>query len=369
MSRKSPSQSTSNVVIGAGTPILNSEGGGAPDWIMVLPASTGGAMATMDGRGPYRLGDAATLAATSLQMAGGRLPIDENHATDLAAPKGQPSPARGWITEIQPRADGVWGRVEWSEAGKTLMAERAYRFLSPVFHASRDNAVTRLLRASLVNTPNLRGMVALNSEELNMDLLAQLRKLLGLADDADEAAVIAKITELNQKPDEPAAVETALQSALAPIAKVVGAKVGADAATVLAAVTTLAAGKSVATDDVVVSLQSELKDVTTKFNTLTETISRKDATAFVDGAIGRLVVGIKPLRDKYISMHMADPAGTEELINAMPSLGASGATLVPPRAAKDGEIVLNSEQASVAKILGIKPEDYVKTLAAEAAAR
>jgi phage I-like protein len=85
---------------------------GAPDWIHLLPA---GEIATVDSRGPYKLTNAAALAAASLQAAGGRMPIDENHATDLAAPKGGPSPARGWRDDAE-RAGGAG--VAWRCAGR-----------------------------------------------------------------------------------------------------------------------------------------------------------------------------------------------------------------------------------------------------------
>jgi len=65
----------------------------APDWIHLLPA-TSGAVHTFDARGPYLLRDADAIIAASFADPRG-LPIDENHATDLAAPLGQPSPARG----------------------------------------------------------------------------------------------------------------------------------------------------------------------------------------------------------------------------------------------------------------------------------
>src|SRR5581483_4205297 len=141
-------------------------------------------------------------------------------------PRGAPSPARGWITAIEARADGVWGKVEWSATGKQLLAERAYRFISPVLQVLKDGTVVSILRASLVNTPNLRGMAALNATEINMDLLAQLRSVLGLKDDADAAAVIAKVKAL-------CGGGTSMQAQLAPIAKAAGLKDDADATAVL----------------------------------------------------------------------------------------------------------------------------------------
>jgi phage I-like protein len=135
---------------------------GAHEWIHLLPA---GLVSTNDGRGPYKVPNAQQLATTSLLASQGRLPIDESHATDLAAPNGQPAPARGWIVDLQARVDGLWGRVEWTKAGAQLLSDRAYRFISPVIRHTQDGTVTQLLRASLTNVPNLIGLTALNQEQ------------------------------------------------------------------------------------------------------------------------------------------------------------------------------------------------------------
>jgi phage I-like protein len=349
-----------SVARGVGTPIALNADGSVQDWIMLLPAGNAGVITTVDGRGPYRIADAGRLASTSLQAAGGQFPIDENHATDLAAPKGGAAPARGWAVELQARADGIYGRVEWTKSGAALMGDRAYRFISPVFTHDRAGNVTGLLRASLTNTPNLRGMAALHAEN-NMDLLAELRKLLGLGDDADEAAIIAKIKSLNEKPAE---TETAVAAALAPIARAAGLQAGADATAIATAVTTLATGKP----ETVVALQAELASVTTKLNALVSDGAKTRATAYVDGEIAKGRVGVKPLREHYITMHAADPARVEKEIGAMPILGPSGALQTPPAEIKDGKIALNAEQLNYAKVLGIKPDDYAKTLASEQAA-
>lgn len=150
---------SANVALCAELPLPPPNGGQAPEWVHLLPA---GEIATVDGRGPYRVPSAAGLVAASL-AGNARLPLDENHATDLAAPLGQPAPARGWITSLQARGDGIWGRVDWTEAGRALVTDRAYRHISPVISHTSDGTVTAVLRASLVNRPNLRGLAALHS--------------------------------------------------------------------------------------------------------------------------------------------------------------------------------------------------------------
>lgn len=329
---------------------------GAPEWVHLLPA---GEIRTGDGRGPYRVREASELLATSLQ-AGDRLPIDENHSTDLAAPRGEPAPARGWIVELQSRQDGVWGRVEWTDDGRKLVEGRAYRGLSPVIQHQADGRITAILRASLVNRPNLRGLTALHQEN-DMDLLAKLLAALGLPAATTEDAAITAVTTLHA---ERANGATALQAVLDPIATTVGLAAGADAAAVLLgvqAVAATAAGKT-GSGDVVAALQAELKTVATELTTLKDAGAKKAAEAFVDTEIKRGRVGVKPLRDHYVAMHMADPARVEKEIGAMPVLGSGGQIAVPAAPPANGEVALQSEDRQTARLLGIAEKDFAATL-------
>jgi phage I-like protein len=286
--------------------------GGAPEWVHLLPA---GDIRGRDGRGPYRATDMAAIIAASL--AGGKLVLDENHATDLAAPKGQSAPARGWIVDLHHREDGLWGKVDWTEEGRSIVS--GYRGISPAIVHQKDGTVLAIARASLTNTPNFAGLVALHQQEKTMDFRVWLVGALGLPSDADDEAIKAAFEKLVKAP----AAEVALQSALNPIAVAAGLAEGSDAAAVLAGVMQLAGGA----DDRVVALQSELAGVTTRLNTLTEASTRKDAVAFVDAAIAAGRVGVKPQRDRYISMHMKDAAEAEALVNAMPILAPGATTL------------------------------------------
>ncbi len=129
-----------------------------PEWVHLLPA---GQVRTVDGRGPYTVANATALCAAS--MAGGKLALDENHATDLAAPKGLSAPARGWIVALQARQDGIWGKVVWTPEGRRLVP--GYRGISPVIrHDKSSGRIDAILRASLTNTPNLSGLVSLHSQ-------------------------------------------------------------------------------------------------------------------------------------------------------------------------------------------------------------
>ena len=152
-------------------------------------------------------------------------------------------------------------------------------------------------------------------------------KALGLADDAGEDQILAAIGNL--KP------QTALQSQLGEIGLALGVAQDAAPEAIIAA----ARAKGTAQPAEITALQSQLAEVTTQLNKLKDDGARDKAVAFVDGAIREGRVGVKPVRDRYIAMHMQDPDGTAALIGALPVIGGE---LVPG----GGQMALQSEQSA-----------------------
>lgn len=336
------------------------EADGAPEWLHLLPA---GEVRTNDGRGPYQARDLAALMAQSLKSAGGKLVLDENHATDLAAPKGGSAPARAWIVELQQRDDGVWGRAQWTPTGRALMEAGEYRGISPVIAHRKDGTITAILRASLTNTPNLQGLTALHSEtqqETDMDFRKLVIEALGLDAAADDDAIAAAIKAKLDKPADDQAVPAALHAALAPIAAAVGLAEDADAGAILVSVQSLQTGDQSAT---ITALQSQLGEMAKQVGTMADDSARARATTFVDNAIAAGRVGVKPARDTYIAMHMKEPAQAETIINALPAVRAGA---LDPRdiERKPGELSAADQQ--IVQMMGISPEEFKKTRAAEA---
>ena len=136
-------------------------GGEVPEWVHLLPS---GLVRTVDGRGPYHVKSLQAVASASMANSPHRLPIDECHATDKAQPLGLAAPARGWIVEMQARADGLWGRVEWGRTGRSLLEDRAYQGISPAVLHTVNGEILKVLRASLTNTQNLQGLTSLHSQ-------------------------------------------------------------------------------------------------------------------------------------------------------------------------------------------------------------
>jgi phage I-like protein len=320
-------------------------GAEAPEWIHLLPA--GDRIFTVDGRGPYLVSTHADIIAASLPT-GERLVLDENHATDHAAPRGEPAPARGWIVGLEAREDGIWGQVEWTAAGRRLVASRAYRAISPAVLHDKAGKVQRILRASLVNRANLRNLKTLHQESTMNPLLQRLLKALGLEDSTSEDTLVAAVTTLHQQHK---TGTVSLQAQLDPIAVAAGLTAGATSDQVIAAIGALGGteGKSI------VALQSELANVAGQLTTLRADVARDKATDFIDGAIRDGRVGVKPLRDHYITRHMADAVAVEKEIGALPKL--AGGSIVPTTQSttQDG-VSLNAEESAVARQLGLDPK-------------
>lgn len=137
-------------------------GKNVPDWIHLIPAGT---FTGEDGRGPYTLSDAARVIAQSLPAGGRPIPLDYNHAAHHAATTGGPAPAAGWITQLEGRENGIWGKVEWTANGRKAVAAREYRFISPGLRTDPDKHVTAIVSAALCNMPNFGELTHLNARK------------------------------------------------------------------------------------------------------------------------------------------------------------------------------------------------------------
>lgn len=311
---------------------------GVPEWVHLVPAGT---FSGQDGRGPYTLANAETVIRAS--MAAGKLPIDENHAIDLAAKAGGSSPARGWVVEMQARADGIWGRVEWTQSGRALVEDHAYRGISPAFAVTeKGGVVVQVLRAALTNTPNLTQLKTLHTQEHPVDL-TKMRRALGLADDADEAAIIAAAEAARN------AVTLHAQQ-VAGIAKAAGLAEDAKPETILVTLNSLRQADPAGLQAQVVQLQSQVA-------TLQQKQARTAAETAVDAAIGAGKPIGAELREIYIERHMANPAAVGKELALLPSLHSGGITN-PPKPGAGGDALTDEERRAI-ELMGVSEADYL----------
>lgn len=164
--------------------------GEAPDWVHLLPM---GQIKARDGR-RFVLDDPEAIVAV-FETGGLDLPVDYEHASEKPeAKRSGPVPAAGWIKQLQVRADGLWGRVEWTARARDMIGNREYRFLSPaILFNKEDRRVVKLKGAGLVHSPALH-LTALASQEDEMAetpaFMARLAELLKLDESADEDNIL-----------------------------------------------------------------------------------------------------------------------------------------------------------------------------------
>jgi phage I-like protein len=60
------------------------------------------------------------------KVRGQDLDIDYDH-------KSQRSDAAGWVQDADPRSDGLWLSVDWTDEAREKLKKKAYRYFSPEF--------------------------------------------------------------------------------------------------------------------------------------------------------------------------------------------------------------------------------------------
>jgi phage I-like protein len=130
------------------------------------------------------------------------LDIDYDH-------KEKTTEAAGWIKDAEarlggadPTQNGLWIAVEFTSDAKDKIKNKAYKYFSPEFadewtHPKKGETYTDVLfGGGLTNRPFLKDILPINLSEMPGGyMLEEMRKLLGLPDDADEASALAKLQE------------------------------------------------------------------------------------------------------------------------------------------------------------------------------
>ena len=266
------------------------------------------------------------------------LPIDENHSTDLSAPKGGASPAFGWMKNLCADETGaIWANVDWTERGRDALARNDYKFISPVFLHNEKGEINCILRAALTNSPNLT-LPALNSEQLEnkneteVPMNKELLALLGLSETATEAEAIAAVKNLISTKE-----STALQAEKSKVDLTAYAP-RAD----LNAMETRA-----------VTAEKQLAD-------LNAAQHKKDAEAVVDEAIANRKIA-PASKAQYLAL-----CSTKEGLETFKGIVAVSPAIIstepaaPAASAPGAQVSLNSEEAAFAKAAGRTPEEWAK---------
>ncbi|MHC4592016.1 MAG: phage protease, partial [Planctomycetota bacterium] len=353
-----------------------------PEWVMIARAGTWlGHPTTPEIITHERLQSALDYYRRHYAAYGADLVVDYHHASVIAPGRGARAPAAGWIQQLGLRNEGseLWGRVMWTAEAASAIAQRKFRYLSPVLRFDSPDRVTgrpvpmAIHSVALTNTPFLTELEGLNqnaagaarSDEAptmdgqgmtnppaeggkSMSLLDGLAALLerepqqvaselgldaegGLPDDATLAMVLmenaATAKELKHGGDQLEEVRGRLEEEEArttATANALGLPADADAARVRAAILRLKApdaGLAAVRARLGVAEDAPEAEVLNAIAALQESRRKREAEELVDGAVqaGR----IPPAhRDFYMREAVNDPEAAREVINSLPVLTA-----------------------------------------------
>ncbi len=142
--------------------------------------------------------EGSRMAVQAFEDHGTDLPIDYEHQTlggAYASPNGQ-APAAGWVKQLVARVgEGLFARIEWTQTALRQLAEKEYRYLSPVALVRKeDRRLVGIHSAALTNKPAIVGMTPIVNAEragaVDEEPIALLRREAGLGDDASTEEIL-----------------------------------------------------------------------------------------------------------------------------------------------------------------------------------
>ncbi len=189
-----------------------------PEWIRVLPL---GKVELADHREPFTVDEASlTSMVAAFRSRGIDLVIDYEHQSL----NGERAPAAGWIKDLEARKDGLWARVDWTQQAQEYLAQREYRYFSPVLRLDPETRrPMALMHVGLTNVPAINHlpplvarwggeakapgklkpvgltlgapMIEMESVKEKPKMVEKLKRLMGLTSEVEEGAVYGKALE------------------------------------------------------------------------------------------------------------------------------------------------------------------------------
>mgnify|MGYP006286603461 CR=1 FL=1 len=356
-----------------------------PDWVMV--ARTGSWLGHP--RGPEVVTKEhlkSALAAFDRNYAenGTDLAIDYHHSSVFAA-QGQMSkaPAAGWIREMELRNDGteLWAHVLWTAEARSDIADRRYRYLSPVLRWNEPDPVTgervplQIHSVALTNTPFMTSLQALNQasapegpdkeekpkgSEKPASLLVRLAELLDFTPDEVASRLGLEAPNVDDSTVARAVMKTAETEDSVPggVANALGLDAGADERSVKAAILRLrapGAGLEGVRRALGLSDKADEKTILNAIQDLQQDHHNREAEELVDRAVeeGR----IPPAhREFFLNNALEDYEATRMCLDNMPPvISPSTHSAGDPEPGRE----LSDSERQVCNQLGLAPDAYL----------
>jgi phage I-like protein len=251
------------------------------------------------------------------------------------------APAAGWIKGLVNKgADGIWAAIEWTERAREYIANREYRYVSPVFLKRKsDNRVIRLVNVALTNQPNIDGMAPLFNKAVpeKEEPMKELWKILGLAETATEADAIAAVNKLRE-----AGSGRLMVVASKAVLDALGLNEGASESEVTGTIMAMKQGSV------------QVTDLTNQVRALTEKLAGMETADLVTLAVndGKITPAQKEWAEAYAKR---DPEGFKVFLAKAPVVVIQG-KVVPPE--KPGGGGIDDTQAQINKMCGVDAETF-----------
>lgn len=259
------------------------------------------------------------------------------------------APAGGWIKELFLQDGAIAAKVEWTPKAKEYLANKEYKYLSPVVLVRKsDQKAVVLHSAALTNTPAIDGMFAIVNS-INLDEYEEggntmnqkeLAALLGLPEDATAEQIMQALNTILEeaKKKDGAGTETIAN-------KVICGLLGID-------------DKTSKTEDVAAAIMA-LKNPAnyvpvSDFNKLKERLDKKDSDEIVVKALkaGKISPAQKEWAEEYA---LKDPEGFKKFVEKAPAAVPMKELDIDDPKAESGKPTETT--IKVCKMLGVSEED------------
>jgi phage I-like protein len=363
---KPAAPSAADVAVIASAIALPVEGGAPAKRFRIVPFGT---FKGRDGRGPWHLRDQAhaerVIAATKAFLNGVDLLVNYDHQSEFSAVPGVGGQAKaaGWVSPdtLEVGADGIYASAEWTPPAEAALQAREYRYYSPHFRADKATGdLTRIVNVGLTNSPNIEVSAlasqeadAFSAEGSSMNMIAKMLSAtalsaLGLTADSDDDAAVNAIDRMCTGKSGEGMVMASVRTKL----KLAD---DADEAAILAAIDTAATpGEPDPAKFVPIAV---VTDIQKQLGALQE----DKVLACVDAAIeeGKLTPA---QRDWALKLGKQDIGELNNFLASAPAFQGGVRIEGTPETRKTA---LTEDEAAICAMLGLKSEDYLKTRNAE----
>ncbi len=159
---------------------IQHSGNTVPEWIQLLPDEP--EFITNDGREFVIINPQEVIQLSTRKKVD--MNIDYEHS--IHDKSKEVKPAAGWIKELALKDGAIFGRVEWTPKAEQMIANKEYRYLSPVLATipmiDGQNMITQIVNVTLTNHPALEMNAFCSHKDFNLSKLQDLRDMSQIAE-------------------------------------------------------------------------------------------------------------------------------------------------------------------------------------------